>query len=160
MLKIIDAFALEMFDKVVFLALLKSIMVTKTKLMKRKPRRSHPHEIIVPDKNDEQSKNNVNYETNNTIQIKDSIAHYYQKKRDVNFVLINETKFISSFSWNRVHEYIISFTTLPNNGCKYKICQVKKENDSSRYLDVTASNAYVKESRFCYIRPVDGAIPD
>ena len=59
--------------------------------------------------------------------------------------------------WNRIHGYTISSTILPNNGCKYKICQVKKENDSSKCLDMTTLNAFVKESRFIYIRPVDGA---
>ena len=58
---------------------------------------------------------------------------------------------------NRFHEYIISSKTLPSNGCKYKICQVKQDNDSSKYLDVTSSNAFVKEPRFSYIRPVNGA---
>ena len=64
---------------------------------------------------------------------------------------------MSSFFWNRVHELIISSTTLPNNGCNYKICQVKQDNDSSKYLDMTTSNDFVKEYRFSYIRPVDGA---
>ena len=64
---------------------------------------------------------------------------------------------MSSFFWNRFHEHIMSPTTLPNNGCKCKMCQVKKENDSSKYLDVTTSNEFVKESRFSYVRPVDAA---
>ena len=52
----------------------------------------------------------------------------------------NEQKIMSPFFWDRVHEYITSSTTLPNNGCKYKICQVKEDNDSSKYLDVKSSN--------------------
>ena len=100
-------------------------------------------------------KNIENYDINNGIQLKDSIAHYYQKKEDVNFVLTNEHKSMSSFFWDRVHEYITSSTTLPNNGCKYKSYQVKENNDSSKYLDMKSSNVFVKESRFSYIRPVD-----
>ena len=57
----------------------------------------------------------------------------------------------------RVHEHITSFTTLPNNGCKYNICHVKENNDSSKYIDVKSSEIFVKESRFSYIRLVDGA---
>ena len=37
--------------------------------------------------------------------------------------------------WKRVHEYIISSTSLPNNGYKYNICQVKEDNESSKYID-------------------------
>ena len=41
---------------------------------------------------------------------------------------------------------------------KYNICQVKDNNESSKYFDVTPSRImFVKESRFSYIRPVDGA---
>ena len=35
--------------------------------------------------------------------------------------------------------------------------QVKQDNDPLKYLDMKTSNAFVKESRFSYIRPVDGA---
>ena len=59
--------------------------------------------------------------------------------------------------WERVHEHIASSTTLPNNWCKYNICQVKENNVSSKYIDVKSSDVFVKESRFSYIRPVDGA---
>ena len=61
-----------------------------------------------------------------------------------------------SIFWDQVHEHITSSTTLPNNRCKYKICHIKENNDSSKYLDVKSSNIFVKESRFSYIRPVDG----
>ena len=61
---------------------------------------------------------------------------------------------MSPFFWDRVHEHITSSTTLPNNGWKHKICQVKEDNDSSKYLDVKSSNVFVKESRLSYIRPV------
>ena len=72
-------------------------MAKKIKLLKIIPRRSPPREIVIPDRNDQQSKNIENYDVNNAIQIKDSIAHYYQKEQDVNFVLTNKTKFKSSF---------------------------------------------------------------
>ena len=68
---------------------------------------------------------------------------HYQKKEDVNFVLTNEQKFMSPFFWERVHEHITSSTTLPNNGCKYNICQVKENNDSS---SMKSSEVFVKES--------------
>ena len=102
-------------------------------------------------------KNIENYDINNRIKSQDSVAHYYQKKEDVNFVLTNEQTFMRLFFWDRVHEHITSSTTLPNNGYKYNICQVKEKNDSSKYVDVNSSNVFVKESRFSYIRPVDGA---
>ena len=61
--------------------------------------------------------------------------------------------------WNRVHEHIISSTTLDSsnltNSNKYNICQVKNNNISSHYS--VSLKTYVKESRFSYIRPVDGA---
>ena len=58
-------------DKVKCLALIKPIMATQIKCLKRKPRRSSTHDFFIQDRNDEQSKNNINNETNNTIQIKD-----------------------------------------------------------------------------------------
>ena len=39
--------------------------------------------------------------------------------------------------------------------CKYKICQVLEDNESSEYTDNLTSKVFVKESRFSYIRPVD-----
>ena len=59
--------------------------------------------------------------------------------------------------WKIFHEHIISSTSLPNNGCKYNICQVKDDNESSQYIDAKTSEVFVKESRFNYIRPVGGA---
>ena len=59
--------------------------------------------------------------------------------------------------WKIFHEHIISSTSLPNNGCKYNICQVKDDNESSKYIDEKTLQVFVKESRFSYIRPVDGA---
>ena len=73
--------------------------------MNRKTRKSLPHEIAMQDRNDVQSKNIVNYDVNNTIQIKYSIEHYYQKKEDANFVLTNKKK-----SW--VHFFGIEFTNI------------------------------------------------
>ena len=58
-------------------------MVTQIKLLNKIPRRSPPREIVMEDRNDKKSNNIVNYDANNTIQIKDSIAHYFQKKKYV-----------------------------------------------------------------------------
>ena len=38
-----------------------------------------------------------------TSQNPDYIAKYYEKKDNVNFLLTNETKFMSVFFWRRVH---------------------------------------------------------
>ena len=82
----------------------------------------------------------------------------YQKKEDCNLILTNETKFMNPVFWNRVHEHIIFLTTLQNiEFNKYNICQVKDDNESSKYIDETIQQVFVKESRFSYIRPVDGA---
>ena len=64
-----------------------------------------------------------------TIKKKNSIAQFYQKKEDCNLILTNESKFMNPGFWNRVHEHIISSTTLDSsnltNSNKYNICQVK-----------------------------------
>ena len=70
MLKKIDDILMKTLDKVKFLALIKPIMATKIKCLKRKPIRSSTHEFFIQDRNDEQSNNIVNYDVNNTIQIK------------------------------------------------------------------------------------------
>ena len=85
-----------------------------------------------------------------------SLAKYYQKKSRVNFVLSNETKFMNSFFWSRVHEHFTNNKHLPNNGCKYKFCQVKDDNLYSKYVD-SSRNPFIKEYRFSYIRPVHGS---
>ena len=54
------------------------------------------------------------------------------------------TNIHESFFWERVHEHLTSSTTLQNNGCKYNICQVKENNDSSKYIDVKSSDVFVK----------------
>ena len=88
--------------------------------------------------------NNVDdIDINNIIHLHDSIVNYYQKKEDVNFVLTNEKIIMSQGFWKRVHEHIISSTSLPNNGCKYNICQVKDDNESSKYIDVKTSEVFV-----------------
>ena len=53
MLKTIDTFVLKLLDNVAFIVLIEPIMATKIKIMKRKPRRSHSREMIIPDRNDE-----------------------------------------------------------------------------------------------------------
>ena len=78
--------------------------------------KSQPHEIIIHEQNNEQLKNIDDHDINNRIHLHDSIAHYYQKKEDINFVWTNEQKFTSPFFWKRVHEHITSSTPLPNNG--------------------------------------------
>ena len=90
---------------------------------------------------------------------KNSIAQFYQKKEDCNLILTNESKFMNPCFWDRVHEHIISSTTLDSsnltNSNKYNICQVKNNNVTSLYS--VSRITFVKESRFSYIRPVDGA---
>ena len=124
MLKSKEDFQHQVMTKVKYLALIKPILAIKVKTSK-KTKKCLPHKIIIHDQNNEQLKNIENHNINNVIQLKHSIAHYYQKKEYVNFVLTNEQKVMSLFFWDRAHEHITSSTTLPNNGCKYKICQVK-----------------------------------
>lgn len=50
------------------------------------------------------------------------------KKDYVNFVLTNETKFMSAFFWRRIHLQLTNNTSLSNDGAKYSICQVKEDN--------------------------------
>ena len=84
----------------------------------KKSKTSQPNEIIIHKQNNDQLKNIDNHDNNNSIHLQDSIAHYYQKKKNVNFVLTNKQKIMSSHFWQRVHEHITSSTTLPNNGYK------------------------------------------
>ena len=96
MLKSKDALQLQVIDKIKFLALIKPILATKVKTSK-KSKKSPPHKRIIHEQNNDQLKNSDNHDINNRIHLQDSIAHYYQKKEDVNFVLTNEQKFMSAF---------------------------------------------------------------
>lgn len=62
---------------------------------------------------------------------------------------------MNSYFWSGAHEHLTNNTDLPNNGCNYKICQVKDDNEYSKYFDKNG-NVFIKESRFSYIWPVDG----
>ena len=96
MLKSKEAFQLQITTKVKSLALITPILATKVKTSK-KNNNNPPHEIIIPDQNNEQLKNIENNDINNRIQLQYSIAHYYQKKEDANFVLTNEQKVMNLF---------------------------------------------------------------
>ena len=114
--------------------------------------------MIIQEHNKEIVKNVDDIRINNTKYLHDSIAYFYQKKEDFNLVLTNETKFMNPGCWKRAHKHIISSSTLQSNGCnKSNICQVKDDNESSKYIDEKTLQVFVKESRFSYIRPVDGA---
>ena len=156
MLTSTDAFQLQVIDKIKSFALIKPILTTKVKVSNKIKKIQH-NEMIIQKHIKELVKNVDNIDINNTIYLHDYIAHYYQKKEDVKFVLTTETKFINPGYWKRVHKHIIGSTSLPNNGCKYNICQEKDDNESSKYIDAKTSEVFVKESRFSYIRPVDGA---
>ena len=125
MLKSKDAFQLQLISKIKFFALIKQILEIKIKHFNNSKKIQH-NEIIIHEHNNEQVKNIDDIDINNTIYLHESIVHYYQKKDDVTFVLINEQNFVSPGFWKRVQEHITSSTSLPNNGCKYNICQVKK----------------------------------
>ena len=135
MLKSKDAFQLQLISKIRFFALIKPILATKIKIPNKSKKILH-NEIIIHEHNNEQVKNIDDIDINNTFHLRDSIAHYYQKKEDVNFVLTNEQQIMSPCFWKRVHEHITKSTSLPNNGCMYNICQVKDNNESSKYIDV------------------------
>ena len=79
MLKTVNAFIKKKLGKDEFLLLIKPVMVRNIYKIKNNQRRSFPQEIIIPDRNVSQTKNNVNYDT---LQIIDSIADYYQKKQE------------------------------------------------------------------------------
>ena len=131
-------------------------MNSRTKGSKRKKQKQQ-NAIIIHDHNNKETIKNVedyHYQTK-----KNSIAQFYQKKEDCNLILTNESKFMNPGFWNRVHEHIISSTSLESSSStnKYNICQVKDNNESSHYCVSPSRIMFVKESRFSYIRPVDGA---
>ena len=94
MLKSTDAFQLQGINKIKFFALIKPILTTKVKVS-NKIKKIQQNEIIIQEHNKELVKNVDDIDINNTIYLHDYIAHYYQKKEDVKFVLTNETKFMN-----------------------------------------------------------------
>ena len=63
---------------------------------------------------------------------------------------------MNPFSWKRVYGHLTNNTMLHNDGCKYKICQVLREdNEFATYVKYDGS-FFMKGSRFSYIRPIDG----
>ena len=152
MLKSQDKFQLITMTKLKFLNLIKSILSTKVANLKKYDQ-SSLQEIILYDENNYESFNHEINVTKKQSHEQDSVPRYYQKKNEVNFILTNETKFMSPHFLDRVHEHITSSTYLPNvNGCKYNICQIKNNiNAPSKYVEENISKIYVKESRFSFI---------
>ena len=63
---------------------------------------------------------------------------------------------MNSFFWKRVYEHLTINTFLSNDGYKYNLYQVLNEyNESSKYID-NNGNTFIKDSKFSYIRPIDG----
>ena len=127
-------------------------MTRKYKTLKK--RQSNQINIDI---NDDFLKSTIkNHVFNDTYQIYDSIAKYYEKNDNIIFVLTNEEKFMIPFNWKRVHQLLTS--SLSNNDSKYRMFQVNEDNSLSKYIksDTTTeeSKTYIKESRFSYIRPV------
>ena len=76
-----------------------------------------------------------NHVFNDTSQIYDYIANYYEKKDHINFVLTNEEKITSPFYWKKVHQLLTS--SLSNNDSKYRIFKLKKTIHYQNILIVT-----------------------
>ena len=108
-------------------------------------------EITIYEKYLSTTGNIDDFKLNNT-QVNHSFEKYVQKKENVNFILINKNEFMNSSFWKRVHEHLINITILPNDGCKYIICQVlRKDNEFAKYMEDDGS-LFIKETKFSYIR--------
>ena len=106
--------------------MIKTTMTRKYKVYIKK------RKLINMDIDDDYQKSTVNV-INKSSQRYDSIAKYYEKKENINFLMTNEEKFMSPFYWNRVHQLLTSSTS--KNDTKYGIYQVKENNDLCKYVE-------------------------
>ena len=143
------------FSKDNFEEMIKVAMTRKYKTLKKRKRN-----LINIDTNDDFLTSAVKNQVFNDIsQRYDYIANYYDRKDNINFVLTNEEDFMSSFYWKRIHQLLTS--SLFNNDSKYRIYQVKEDNSLFKYIESNTTTEekklYIKESRFSYIRPIQGS---
>ena len=83
-------------------------------------------------------------------------SRYYSRNNDSNHETNSETRFMENSFWIRVNEHYTPDDCYRKNPDKYKICQVVHPENQPKILSLNEKKSCYKESRFSYIRPVDG----
>ena len=105
-------------------------------------------ESINHDKSVAKNHSNVNEEL--------GLTKYYARNDDFNHFCNSKSKFRDPYFWHRVCEHFTLENTYKKTTNKYEIHQVLKPVDKSSIIRLENGKTMKKESRFSYIRPVDG----
>ena len=84
------------------------------------------------------------------------LTKYYARNDDFNHYCSSSLKFGDSYFWHRVCENITSENIYKITPKKYEIHQVLQPDNKSSIVNLDNGKNVIKESRFSYIRPVDG----
>ena len=83
------------------------------------------------------------------------LSRFYSRNEDLIHETNSERRFRECFQI-RVNEHFTPEDCYRINTEKYKICQVVYLVDQSKIIELNEKKRFYKESRFSYIRPVDG----
>ena len=133
-------FVCQEFDKVKNLILIKNVMNVK--------QRNNNLKIIRYDKTAETNYSNVNQETRH--------KKYYKRNTHTTLSLNCDSKFTDCMFLQRVRDHFTAHKIYTMNFNKYKIRQVMFPVIMSSIMELTEGKNIIKESRFSYIRQVDG----
>ena len=110
--------------------------------------RNNNLKIIRYDKTAETNYSNVNQETRH--------KKYYKRNAHTTLSLNCDSKFTGCMFWQRVRDHFTAHKIYTMNFNKYKIRQVMFPVIMSSIMELTEGKNIIKESRFSYIRQVDG----
>ena len=79
---------------------------------------------------------------------------YYKRHTQSSFDLNCDSKFMNPMFWHRVHDHLTSHKIYKDT--KDKIHQVMYLFNTSSIIDITDGKKIIKESRFSFIRHIDG----
>ena len=84
------------------------------------------------------------------------LTKYYARNEDFNHYCSSSLKFGDPYFWHRVCEHFTSENIYTITPKKYEIHQVLQPDNKSSIVNLDDGKNVIKESRFSYIRPVDG----
>ena len=84
------------------------------------------------------------------------LTKYYARNEDFNHYCSSSLKFGDPYFWHRVCEHFTSENIYTITPKKYEIHQVLQPDNKSSIVNLDDGKNVTKESRFSYIRPVDG----
>ena len=85
-----------------------------------------------------------------------ALTKFYARNDDFNHYCTSNLRFRDDYFWHRVCEYFTSDNIYKKTSNKYEVYQVLKPDNKTSIMMLENRKTMKKESKFSYIRPVDG----